>query len=563
MIRRRGRKKGMSTFAAGLIALVVIAVFTYLGFTKFANPFASQYTVHAIFSNANGVKPESPVRIAGVNVGKVFSVGPVPGCKLGGSLQKQASAGGSQGCTAADVSMTISDQGLPIHKDATFAIRPRIFLEGNFFVDVSPGTPEAPVAPTGYTFPVQQGTEPVQFDQVVTSLQSGTRENLQTLLKQFGTAVKKGGPSYNASIKYWLPAYEYSAVVAHDALGLQTHDLSNWIAEQGEVSGAIDTHPRNLQNLISNFNTTAHSFAVQNHALSQAVAELPKTLAAAIPAFHSLNAALCSGTQVPNCAPGPLPQLAKALIPGVKSTGPMIDASLPFITQLRYLVSPSELRGLTADLAATVPALSRLTRESTPLMADGVRPAASCAVSVVIPWSQLTLNDSHFNASNGFPPHPVYVEAVDFLPGLAGESRDFDANGPYIRILGTGGTLTYSLQPGLFGQTLAPLQGEQPQPPPGQHSPPLQPNVPCETQQPITDLSAPTGGPPAQQSSNLAAPGASLRWTSAATAAIPQIQQLAAQNGLKLGTTSMPARAGDNSASNAAAKQSAARRAGR
>jgi phospholipid/cholesterol/gamma-HCH transport system substrate-binding protein len=564
MIRRRGRKKGMSTFAAGLIALVAIVVFTYLGFTKFANPFASQYTVHAVFSNASGVKPESPVRIAGVNVGKVESVGPVAGCKLGGTPQKQASAGSSQGCTAAEVTMTISDQGLPIHKDATFAIRPRIFLEGNFFVDVSPGTPEAPDAPSGYTFPIQQGTEPVQFDQVLTSLQANTRQNLQSLLQQFGTAVKKGGPSYNASIKYWLPAYEYSAVVAHDALGLQTHDLSNWIAEQGEVSGAIDTHPQNLQNLIANFNTTAHAFAVQNVALSQAVAELPKTLAAAIPAFHSLNAAFCAGPQVPNCAPGPLPQLAKALIPGVKSTGPMIDASLPFITQLRYLVSPPELRGLTADLAKTVPALARLTRESTPLMRDQVRPAASCAVNVVIPWSQLTLNDPHFNASNGFPPHPVYVEAVDFLPGLAGESRDFDANGPYIRILGTGGTLTYSLQPGLFGQALAPLQGEQPQPPPGEHAPPLQPNVPCETQQPITDLSAPTGGPPAQQSSSLSAPGASLRWTSAAAAAIPQLQQLAAQNGLKLGTASMPALARDSSSSSSsAAKQSAARRAGR
>jgi ABC-type transporter Mla subunit MlaD len=552
----------MSPFTAGLIALVAIVVFTYLGFTKFANPFASQYTVHAIFSNANGLRPASLVRIAGVNVGKVQSVGPVPGCKLGGTPQKQVSTSSSQGCTAADVTMTIEDQGLPIHKDATFAIRPRIFLEGNFFVDVSPGTPEAPVAPSGYTFPVQQGTEPVQFDQVLTSLQSNTRQNLQTLLQQFGTAVKKGGPSYNASIKYWLPAYEYSAVVSHDALGLQTHDLSNWVAEQGEVSGAIDTHPQNLQNLITNFNTTAHSFAVQNTALSQAVAELPKTLAAAIPAFHSLNAAFCSGPEVPNCAPGPLPQLAKALIPGVKSTGPMIDASLPFITQLRYLVSPSELRGLTADLAQTVPALSRLTRESTPLMANGVRPAASCAVNVVIPWSQLTLNDPHFNASNGFPPHPVYVEAVDFLPGLAGESRDFDANGPYIRILGTGGTLTYSLQPGLFGQALAPLQGEQPQPPPGEHAPPLQPNVPCETQQPITDLSAPTGGPPAQQSSSLAAPGASLRWTSAATAAIPQLQQLAAQSGLKLGTAAMPALAHDSSSSSGA-KQSAARRATR
>jgi ABC-type transporter Mla subunit MlaD len=538
----------MSTFEAGLLALLALVVFLYLGFTKFANPFASQYTVHAVFANANGLKPGSPVRIAGVNVGQVTGVGAVPGCKVGGSLQKTAARNGSQGCTAADVTMTISNQGLPIHRDATFAIRPRIFLEGNFFVDVSPGTPEAPDAPSSYTFPIQQGTEPVQFDQVLTSLQSGTRQNLQTLLQQLGTAAKKGGPSFNASIKYWLPAYEYSAVVTHDALGLQPHDLSNWIAEQGEVSGAIDTHPQNLQNLITNFNTTAHAFAVQNVALEQAVAELPKTLGAAIPALHSLNGDFCSGPQVPDCKPGPLPQLAKALIPAVKSTGPMIDASLPFITQLRYLVSPPELRGLTADLAQTVPALSALTRESTPLMANGVRPAASCAVNVVIPWSKLTLNDPHFNASNGFPPHPVYVEAVDFLPGLAGESRDFDANGPYIRILGTGGTLTYSLQPGLFGQALAPLEGEQPQPPPGEHAPPLQPNVPCETQQPITDLSAPTGGPPQQMSSSLAAPGASLRWTSAATEALGQIQQLAGQSGLSLGTAPMPALRGSNSA---------------
>jgi ABC-type transporter Mla subunit MlaD len=547
----------MSTFAAGSLALVAILVFTYLGFTKFANPFASQYTVHAIFQNANGVKPESPVRIAGVNVGKVTSVGPVAGCRLGGSLQKVSASSGSQGCTAAQVTMTISGNGLPIHKDATFAIRPRIFLEGNFFVDVSPGTPEAPTAPSGYTFPIQQGTEPVQFDQVVTSLQSGTRQNLQTLLQQFGTAVKKGGPAYNASIKYWLPAYEYSAVVAHDALGLQPHDLSNWIAEQGEVSGAIDTHPQTLQNLITDFNTTAHSFAVQNTALSQAVAELPRTLAAALPAFHALNSAFCSGAEKPDCSPGPLPQLAKALIPGVKSTAPMIDASLPFITQLRYLVSPSELRGLTADLAKTVPPLTRLTRETTPLLRDQVRPAASCASNVVIPWSKLTLNDPHFNASNGFPARPVYVEAVDFLPGLAGESRDFDANGPYIRILGTGGTLTYSLQPGLFGQALAPLEGEQPQ---GvQHAPPLRPDVACETQQPVTDLTAATGGPPQQQSSNLSAPGAALRWTSAA-AAIPQLQQLASQSGLSLGSAGMPAL---GARSSNASKASTARRATR
>ena len=69
----------MSTFAAGSIAIVAILVFTYLGFTKFANPFASPYTVHAVFASANGLRPNSFVRIAGVNVGSVKSVSTGPG----------------------------------------------------------------------------------------------------------------------------------------------------------------------------------------------------------------------------------------------------------------------------------------------------------------------------------------------------------------------------------------------------------------------------------------------------------------------------------------------------
>ena len=40
--------------------------------------------------------------------------------------------------------MEIDEEGLPIHRDATLKIRPRIFLEGNFFVDLRPGSPSAP-----------------------------------------------------------------------------------------------------------------------------------------------------------------------------------------------------------------------------------------------------------------------------------------------------------------------------------------------------------------------------------------------------------------------------------
>jgi virulence factor Mce-like protein len=296
-----------------VIGIVVVLVVSYLAYTKFANPFASKYTVHATFSNANGLQPGSLVRIAGVNVGTVTGVSPEPGCTSSAKTQST--------CQAADVTMTISNQGLPIHDDATFAIRPRIFLEGNFFVDVSPGTPEASVAQSGHTFPIQQGVVPVQFDQVLTGLQGNTRQNLQTLLQQFGKAVKVGGPSYNKSIQYWLPAYEYSSVVAHDALGIQPHDLSNYIAAQGSVSAAIDAHPQRLESLITDFNTTANAFARVNTALENTVVQLPRALSAAIPAFDALNAAF-----------PPLRRLARTLIPGVKSTGPMVDASLPFVT---------------------------------------------------------------------------------------------------------------------------------------------------------------------------------------------------------------------------------------
>jgi phospholipid/cholesterol/gamma-HCH transport system substrate-binding protein len=516
LLRRKGRTKTrLSTFQAGLLGIVAIVVFSYLAYTKFANPFASQFTVHAIFSSANGLRPDSLVRIAGINVGRVTDVAPFSSCKVNGTTQKQ--------CQAADVTMEIQDSGLPLHDDATFAIRPRIFLEGNFFVDVHPGTPGSPVAHDGHVFPIQQGTEPVQLDQVLTSLQGDTRHNLQLLLKGYGTAVKRGGASYNASIPFWLPAYEYSAIVAHDALGIQPHDLSNWIARMGTVSAAIDAHPRNLQNLITDFNTTASSFASESAALQESVAELPRTLQTAIPAFNALNAAF-----------PPLRAFARALIPGVKSAGPAIDASLPFITQLRLLVRPQELRGLTGDLSVTIPALANLTKTTIPFMRDQVRPASSCVANVVYPWSQLTLNDPNFNADNGFPARKAFVEAVDFLPGLAGESRDFDANGPYIRILGTGGTFTYSLQPGMFGQALTKIVSVQPQLPPGGHRPPLQPNVPCETQQAITDLSAPAGAPPQQVGSDLAAPGASLRWQDAAQAAVGMLRDVSRQQGLNL-----------------------------
>jgi hypothetical protein len=171
-------------------------------------------------------------------------------------------------------------------------------------------------------------------------------------------------------------------------------------------------------------------------------------------------------------------------------------------------MQPSELQGLSKDLAVAIPALAKLTIRSIPFFKNEVRPASSCVATKIIPWSHLTVPDKHFNASNGFPPRQVYVEAVDFLPGLAGESRNFDSDGPYIRVgSSAGASITYSLSNGLFGQALAPLLGAEPKPPPDFKRPLLAggdaPNSPCETQPTITDLTAnSSSGPQAVPPSN-------------------------------------------------------------
>jgi phospholipid/cholesterol/gamma-HCH transport system substrate-binding protein len=486
--RKSGRRRPMSKFAAGVIGIVVLTLFVYGGFTKFANPFASHFTVYFISPSSNSLRPNSLVRIAGVNVGKVTTITTDPGY--------------------AKIAIDMQNNGLPLHTDATFWIRPRIFLEGNFFVDVSPGTPSAPTISSGHVFPIQQARLPVQIDQVLNTLQADTRKNLQILLKEYGTGVYVGGDAFNRSIPYWLPAYKSTAIVQHDLLGLQPHDLSNAIYAQGTVSGAFNSHPQALQSLITDFNTTALAFARESGALQNTVAQLPPTLAAATPAFNALNAAF-----------PPVRALARALLPGVNSTGPAIDASLPFINQLRLLVQPSELQGLTQDLVPTVPALANLTNQTIPLMRDQVRPASSCVVQNVIPWSNLQINDSNFNASNGFPPHPAYIEDLQLLPGIAGESRTFDANGPVIRLLFGGGAFTYSIQPGSFGSLLSPLLGVQPVAPPNNERPPLAggdvPNAPCETQPPLTNLNAPEGPPPTQIHLAVTPASSALQQTSA------------------------------------------------
>jgi len=485
--RLRKDRTGRSPVAVGAVVLVVLLILTFLGFTKHI-PFTHGYQLRAVFPSANSIRANSPVRIAGVNVGKVKSIESQPGTN------------------ASLVTMEIEDKGLPIHKDATLKIRPRIFLEGNFFVDLQPGTPASPTLSSGDTIPITQASAPVQLDQVLTSLQSDTRSDLQAALDNYGTALNakptaaddrgqdpevaglSGAQALNKASQYATPAFRDSAIVQQAFLGTEPHDLSGVVAGVGHVAKALDSNEGALQDLVTNFNRTMAIFAGESDNLRATIHILPSVLGNADRAFTALNAAF-----------PPTRAFAREILPGVRETPATINAFFPWIAQARPLLSRPELRGLVSDLSPTTRSLAKVTDATVQLLPQADL-LAKCAYKVILPTGDLKVQDSNGLTTN----KENYKEFWYAMVGLAGEGQNFDGNGPYVRFQTGGGDQTIStgkeggaVGDQSLGQVLFANPGAKPigtRPAYPSLRPPYNSDKPCYTNK-IPDLNSARTGP--------------------------------------------------------------------
>jgi ABC-type transporter Mla subunit MlaD len=463
--KAKGRRGvGFSPAKAGVIALVVIAFLTFEGFTRY-NPFRSPFELKATFATANNLQPKSPVRIAGVDVGVVKEIEPLSNGK------------------GAQVTMEIQKTGLPIHTDAEMKIRPRIFLEGNFFVDVQPGSPSAPVVKSGDTIPVNQTATPVQLGDLLTALQSDTRRDLRTLIFEYATkGLGDGGAqAYNRSLESAPEAFRTSSLANDATLGQQPHDLSNVLRGQQRLFSELASNPAILKDLVTQLNVTFAAFAREDASLRATIPALRDVLRVGTPALVSLDSAL-----------PPLRAFARDALPGTISSGPTIDAALPFVRQARLLVRPQELRGLVADLRPTIPALARLNRATIPFLNEG-RALSACQNNVLLPFAKEPIPDPDFPNNTG---QPFYKQGARGFVGLAGESRLVDADTPMFHVQVGGGPSTVTnindSGQGVFATAPAAPQGVRPIRP--NSRPVFRPDLPCETQDP-PNLNAAGGGP--------------------------------------------------------------------
>ena len=449
----RAHSDGMSPFRAGVLALVVIGLLAYFGFSK-TNPFANPYEFKAVFNDVNNLKPRSPVRIAGVEVGKVVRIAPV-----------------TEGKGAAQVTMEVEEKGLPIKEDAELKIRPRIFLEGNFFVDVEPGSPSADELDKNGVIPVTQTAAPVQFGDLLTALQSDTRTDLQTFLREYSKGLEDGGAEgFNQAIDYWEPAYRNNSLANDATLGQDPdRDLQRVLKGQQETFAALVRDERALKDLVTNFNTTAAAFASEDEALAASIPALRDTLRVGEPALGSLNEALPS-----------LRAFAHDALPGVRSSDETLAASLPFMTQARLLMSERELRGTARILRRTIPDIVAFNETSVPFLGQA-RALSACTNNVLVPFMGLEIPNPESGNEAENSNQPVRAQLQRGFPGLSGESRLSDGNNQYFHAGATG-----------------PGNRVRPGPPPDGGSMPMphRPDVPCEEQE-LPKLHAPGGPIPA------------------------------------------------------------------
>jgi phospholipid/cholesterol/gamma-HCH transport system substrate-binding protein len=498
-MRGLGGRKRVPNWLVGLVLIVVIAVASLLAYTK-TLPWSHQYTIKAVFSTAQTIAPNSPVRIAGVNVGKVTGVENLvaPPSQMASAGGQGSSSNAPPGRQAAVVAMEINDEGLPIHDDATFSLRPRLFLEGNLFVDLHPGSPNAPVAEDGHVFGMGQTSVSVQLDQVFSTLQTDVRSNLKALLHSLGDAFIKYGGAKGLNTLYRTSggAFKDTSLVNEALLGTEPHDLSGFVRNLDSTVRALDANRSDLRGLITNFRIVTGALAAHDRDLARAVSLIPGTLDAARPAFAALNGAFPA-----------VRAFAREALPGVRSTPAALTASMPLLRQLNGLLSKRELRGLTHDLRPAIPDLTKLTLRSIPLL-DQSRSLSSCANQVLIPFFQSTLPDPDPDAvNNQLTNSKVYPQMAYAAEGFGGISRSGDANGQPSWVLASSGPNIVSVPGGeggntLVGTTFAPILGARPAISSSLKTP-FRPGVPCEKQQP-PNLDSGAAGPPVPQTT---APG--------------------------------------------------------
>jgi virulence factor Mce-like protein len=316
------------------LACVVLMIATWISFGGSVPFQSSGYRFTLQLPEADNVYPDTSVRIAGVTIGKVVSVT-------------------RSGASGASALIQMQPKFSPIRTGATAIVRSKTLL-GEGYIELSPGSHNAPPIPDGGRLPVSQVRHRQQLFDVLKIFTPATRANVRSLFVGLSTALRGRSRSLSDVIANAGPTSANLTTVA-DTLNGQELSLQRLIADSGSVLNALGTRQGVMQSAVRAGNAVLDVTARQNHGLAATIAALPPFLTELRSASDTLGAA--SGDI--GAAAGALDTATPQLVPTLDAINTAAPTFRTLFEQLPSTLSAGEhgLPALETILHAATPSL--------------------------------------------------------------------------------------------------------------------------------------------------------------------------------------------------------------
>jgi virulence factor Mce-like protein len=237
--RRSSSMLSGSPVLVGAVTVIVTMVAVFLSYNANEGlPFVPTYDLTANVPNANGLVRGNEVRMGGSRVGVVTDITTDPQ---------------QDGGVAADLTLSLDEEIVPLPKDSTVIIRPRSAL-GLKYVEITKGKSSQGYA-EGETIPLSASqTQTQEIDDFFNMFDEPTRVGSRTNLETFGAGFAGRGESLNRAFAQLGPVVEKLEPVMRNinsprtawgrffpALEQAASEVAPVAQTQADLFGALDT----------------------------------------------------------------------------------------------------------------------------------------------------------------------------------------------------------------------------------------------------------------------------------------------------------------------------------
>jgi virulence factor Mce-like protein len=381
----------------GSVVLAVALVAFALVFTNAPSRWLAPRgeTVRAVFTDAQQIRKGDPVRVDGVEAGRVSDI-------------DRAADGRS-----ATVAMVIYEHAQPLYADARAAIRSRTLLGALFVVDLDRGSAAAGELRSG-TIPRARTSNQTLIEDVVNGFRQDARAGLRSTLSQLPPALAD----------HTAPARALGAVAGaapglargvRAVRGRQEGDLARLVAGASRTVDALNHPAADAGRLVSAGGTTVAAIARRADALDTSIARLahvtPDVRRTLLATGRTLRAADPLVAELRDTAPDVRPSAQR-----LRGTVERADALL------------TRARPLVRALRPAAHALAETARQGAPLL-DALRPSLDRLDQRILPDLAVESPETK---------HATYEMIGPTVAGLTGAFSYFDGENFFVRFPASG-----------------------------------------------------------------------------------------------------------------------------